>query len=473
MESIRKYMLERKILSKLVEWTGREHKCLVLKGQRQVGKTYILDHFGKTYYSDYILLNLYEDPIARRIFEENSTVDEIVDSISLHTNRTIEPRNTLIVLDEIQESTRARAMLKAFSNDKRYDVIASGSLLGVSDARLGKFKKTANPDLLPVGGEEHLTMYPLDFEEFLWAVGMKKSDIDRIRNSIRDRDPLKEVDMEIMDRRYRTYSIVGGMPKAVEMFVESGMAAAQRELKGILDTCINDINRYNSGVDVIKTQQCFGSIPRQLSSTNKRFQYSRIEDGGSRNASVKFRDNLLWIRYAGYGGFVSSLTAIRSPLHRFVEPEVYKVYMSDSGLLMEMMGPDSRTAMMMGDTSYDFGAVTENVVASNLMKLGYPLYYYRNSNGDNRMELDLILENGGLVAIEVKTGAKREHPSLKKTLNDRNIYRRIIFEKGNIAVDENGIEHYPLFASAFLFDEFDDSIDGSLTEGIVGDPYAR
>ena len=465
-------MLQRKVLKSLIEWKNRNHKCLIVKGQRQVGKTFILEYFGSTEYTNYVRLDMFKEPMARRIFEENQEIDSIIDAISLYKGSDIHPHDTLIILDEIQESTKARSMLKYFSEDGRYDVIASGSLLGVSDSRLGVYKGSPNKDMLPVGGEEHITMYSLDFEEFLLATGVKQKDIDRVRRLLIERERLSDVDVDVFSRRFHAFMVVGGMPEAVKGFLEGGMADAERALGSIRETCINDINRYNRGVDVVKTQQCFESIPDQLSNTNKRFTYSRIDGGGSRSSGEKYMENLLWIMAAGYGNYCRSMTDLRRPVGRFIAKDVFKVYMSDTGMLMNMMGPESRTAIMMGDTAFDFGAVAENAVAEALMKSGHKLYYYRKTNGSDKMELDMVIESDGLIVVEVKKGEHRSYPSLKKTLGNDNVKRRVIFEKGNVFTDEQGIEHYPIFASAFVFQEKGHDPIDQLMEGVIGDPYS-
>lgn len=465
-------MFERKVLSKLKSWKARKHLSLILMGQRQIGKTTIAEYFGRTAYGNYVMIDMFKDPAAKRIMEGSDTVDSIVDAISLYKGIEIIPGKTLIVIDEIQESTKARSKLRLFSEDGRYDVIATGSMLGVSDARLGSFKKAENPDLLPVGSEEHITMYPMDFEEFLLATGMKQKDIDNVRDKIRSGTELTPTEEEIFSRRFSVYEVIGGMPAAVSAFVESGVNAAMRILDGIRTTCINDINRYNAGADAIKTQECFDSIPRQLSDTNRRFMYSRIDNGGSRSSGEKYRENLLWIKYSGYGLFSYALTDLRRPPERFTQKDVFKVYMSDTGLLMNMMGPESQIAILSGDTAFDFGAVTENAVMASLQKAGYQISYYRRTSKTDKVEIDGIIDCGGLVCIEVKTGSGRSYPSLAKTVGDANVSRRVIFEKGNVWLDRDGIEHFPLFAAAFLFSEREWGIDESLTEGTVGDPFA-
>ena len=159
---------------------------------------------------------MFKDPVAKAIMEEGITVDSIIDSISVYKNIELEPNTSLIIIDEIQESTKARSKLGLFSEDGRFDVIATGSMLGVSDARLGKYKSKENPDLIPVGSEEHLLMHPMDFEEFLLALGTRQKDIDRIRDKIRSGERMTETERDVFSKRFAVYSVVGGMPAAVD-----------------------------------------------------------------------------------------------------------------------------------------------------------------------------------------------------------------------------------------------------------------
>ncbi len=466
-------MFERKIFSKLEAWKNRAHRCLVLKGPPRIGKTSVAEHFGRTAYSNYMMLDLLRDPLARRILEENDTVDSIVDAASLYKGIDITPGKSLIILDEIHCSPLARSKLRLFSEDGRYDVIAIGSMLDVSDARLGRYRKGPNPHQIPVGSEESLTMHPMDFEEFLLATGMKRKNIDAVRDKIRTGKALTDTESELFDKRFAAYSVVGGLPEAVDAFVRNGANGAQKVLKEISSSYADAISDYNSGHDVKKTQQCYCSVPRQLCDTNKRFTYARIDDGGSRCSAEKYGMNLHWLERSGYCVLSRSLSALNRPLGKYTSKDAFKAYMSDSGLLMSMMSAESRVEALMGDTSFDFGAVTENAVAGCLSKCGYGLSYYRRTNGMDKMEIDSVIDCDGLVCIEVKTGAEREYPSLRKTLNDPNVSRRVIFEKGNILTDEDGIEHYPLFAAAFLFPENEQIVDDSELSGMFGDPFTE
>ena len=455
--------MRRKIYDDLIRWKERPgHKCLVVKGQRQVGKTYIINAFADENYGNCVRIDFSEEPDMKRIFDRNLDVDRIVSEIELVKNERISPGSTLLFFDEIQECPLARSSLKYFTIDGRYDVIASGSLLGVSDARLYPFSGKDVPPLIPMGYEEHMTMTSMDFEEYLWAVSFDEETIKLIRSRIRERKPLGSTVMDLIMSRFRDYMIIGGMPESVRSFAETG---SYRDsgiiLDDILSVCRTDITRYNKGVNILKTAECFDSIPSQLSQTNKKYTYSRIESGlESRNSAQKYMENLLWIGAAGYGNFCYALKEPRIPLKSQEIRDSFKVYLSDTGMLTRMLGIDAARAMLGYDTSFNEGAITENAVAECLMKSGITPRYYRKTNGDNKMEIDFVIEmNGEVFAIEVKSGKSRSAPSLAKVGNVFRIDRKIVLENSDIHVTGDGVEHYPIFASAFA-DELAKPWDG-------------
>lgn len=453
--------MRRKIYDRLLEWKHRKnHKCLIIKGQRQIGKTYIITRFAEENYENCVKVDFSEEPDLGKVFEQNLDVNRIVSEISLLKDADIMPGSTLLFFDEIQECPLARASLKYFTMDGRYDVVASGFLLGVVDARL--HHTDGPPPLLPMGYEEHITMVSMDFEEFLWAVSFDTSRIDDIKKHTRERKGLGHAMYSVISGHFRDYMIVGGMPEAVKIFVEEkSYRAAGQVLDDILSTCRTDITRYNKGIDIVKTAECFNSIPSQLSQTNKKFTYSRIEPGsGSRNSAQKYMKNLLWIQSAGYGNFCYAVSAPKIPLKMQEIRDSFKVYMSDTGMLIRMIGLDAARAVLREDTGFNEGSVAENIVAECLFKNGLSPRYYRKTNGENKMEIDFIIElNGEIFAIEVKSGKSRDAPSLRKVGGVFHIDRRIKFEKSDIYVDGDGIEHYPLFASAFAT-ELAKPIDG-------------
>lgn len=444
-------MLERKIYKKLLEWKNRKHKCLVVTGQRQVGKTYIINAFAKAEYEHYVYINLDESPELRELFEGNTTAQELIRKLSLVFGKdSIVEGSTLIFIDEIQECDRAYSSLKQFTIYEKIDVIASGSLLGVAIPQDGDRKKP----LIPMGYEETLRLHPLDFEEFLWAKKMPLESIEDLRSCIRNKRPIEKTLLSRMTKLFREFMIVGGMPEAVDAYVSSeDFRSVEPILKEISSTCIRDINRYNEGIDRLKTMECFESIPNQLSESNKKFMYSRIKGEKSRRAADRYMENLLWIKDAGYGNFCHGLEQPALPLKKYIKRDSFKVYLSDTGMLLHMYGNKAMAAIYEGDSSYNMGAVAENIVAECLVKNGMEPAYYRKDKGSARMELDFVLEFwDGVAVIEVKSGKDRTAPSIGSVKKHFDVARRIVLGTENIYVDGDGMEHYPMFAAAFIRD---------------------
>lgn len=347
----------------------------------------------------------------------------------------------------------------------KIDVIVSGSLLGVVPFSSNNQDTETRKPLVPVGYVEYLYMHPLDFEEYLWAHNISKDASAELRANIHERKVLDESTYQRLSQLFREFMIVGGMPRAVDTFIREGrFGPVDAILRDILTTSMKDINRYNIGADILKTGECYMSIPFQLSESNKKYMYSRINDKPSRKSSERYMENLLWIKMAGYGNFCYSLKQLSLPLKGNMMRRSFKIYLSDTGILLELYGNKAKSAIYEGDYSYNMGAIVENVVIDDICKCGYEPTYYRKDKGADKMELDVVLEFwDGIAAIEVKSGKDRDAPSLRKTLSSSNVARRIVFENGNISVDEDGIEHYPLFASAFM-----DEIDIKPQESLFG-----
>lgn len=483
-------MLRRKVYRTLMEWKNRgSKKCLLVKGQRQVGKTFIIRRFAQDNYETVIYADLSSDTDFRNTFRESS-VDGIVNRIKLIRGlEAIDPSDTLFIFDEIQSSDRARSALKMFTMDGRYSVIASGSLLGVTNPE--KRKKIPAPSeavapivdeesfaqalerdeeenesvsVLPMGYEEHVTMYSLDFEEFLWARGVPKDSIDAVRSSIHTRTPMDDSLLKTMDRHFRDYMIVGGMPEAVMAFVEGNgdYMMSGKALRDTISTCLSDFKEYTYPIKEEKVRDCFFSIPVMLSKSNKKFMFSKIENNNGdekrRDAAAKatnrtYDDSLMWLKQAGYTNFCFNLRDITHPIEASVDRKSFKVYMSDTGMLNSLLGTESIRATYLWETGYNMGAITENAVAEGIRKSGLRVRYYGctdNSDG-MRMEIDFILEFGrDIIAIEVKSGRDRSAPSLGKVRKVFNqVNRRAVLSRTNVYTDKDGIEHYPLFAACF------------------------
>jgi len=457
-------MLERKAYAKLIDWKRNGTKPLLVCGQRQIGKTFIIEQFAKENYSGYVYADLSKDNEFRAVFEgHNLSIDSIM--LSIRTVRSLgseDLSDTLFFFDEIQDCDAAFSALKLFTLDGRYSVIASGSMLGIKiGGKKGKDEKESKDQkkLSPMGYVEPYVMRSLDFEEFLWSQGIPKDAISEVRRCIHRRETIPEAIFSRFSELFRRYMIVGGMPAAVEAFNSDRetYARAISVQKEILALVGQDINRYNTGIDIVKTMECFESIPRQLSKTNKRFHYSEVgKEKKSRKAADVYAENLLWIKNAGYGNFIYSLYQIALPLKGQSKTDVFKVYLSDTGLLTGMYGEGAVIALHSYDYSYNLGALTENAVAEALVKSGFEVYYYQNNNGKGRMEIDFTIEvASGSVAIEVKSGKERDAPSINKVDKHFTVGHRVKFENDNISIDEDGIIHMPLFAAAFM-DSFED-----------------
>ena len=443
--------MKRKIYDQLLCWKrDRKGACLTVKGQRQIGKTFIIERFASDNYRKMVKIDFSAKPEFKTIFDEDRDVNSLIAAIELKLNLDpIIPDDTLIFFDEIQDCPNARASLKQFAIDGRFHVIASGSLLGVTNVI--SRKGAGDKPLSPMGYERVITMYPMDFEEFLWAMGFPDDKLETVKRRIVDRTEFTNTEYEVLSKHFRDYMIVGGMPAAVRDFSKKGSyaeAGIQQDL--ILSGVINDINRYNDSVNALKTQNWFESIPEQLSSGNKKFHYSRVDkDSGSRASAQKYFENLIWIEEAGYGNFCYALESPELPFRRI--PDSFKVYLSDTGLLVRMMGRSAAIAIYDGRSEYNRGAIVENVVAECLLKCGMKPRYYRKSSGKSQMEIDFVVELlDESAVIEVKSGKSRESPSIDKVKDVFKVNRRIKFENDNTHVDENGIEHYPLFVAAFI-----------------------
>lgn len=446
-------VLRRKAYNHLLKWKEIGNKPLLIYGQRQVGKTFIIKKFAEENYEQYVYIDLSKDVEYHGAFENASSVEKIMLRIS--TLKEIDPskKKPLIILDEIQECEEALSSLKMFALEGSYDVIASGSMLGVTLS-----DSNSKTPLSPMGYAEPYVMYSLDFEEFLWSQGISEQAISHVRDCVRNLKPIDEVICNKFHELYRLFMILGGMPASINAFNsdKGTFGKSSLQLDSILAQVKKDINRYNTKPDRIKTAECFDSIPKQLAETNKRFHYSRVSMGaGSRKSADKYMGNLLWIKDAGYGNFIHALNGISSPIVGFSKQDVFKVYMSDTGILTHMYGKAAVAATFNNELLYNLGAIAENVVAESLVKCGYTPFYYHKKGGEGRMEIDFVLETyDGLVAIEVKSGKQRTAPSIGKVEEYFKVAKKVMLEEENIHIDDKNVIHLPMFVSAFM-----DSLD--------------
>ena len=437
-------MLRRKMTDYLMKWKSTPNKnCLLVKGPRQVGKTFIIDDFARRNYGNYVYINFETMQEKKDIFKGDLDTDTLIREMSIHFPKArFVPGDTLIFMDEIQSCANARVSLKPFSLDGRFDVIASGSLLGLNYKEVSSY---------PVGYETRVEMRSLDFEEFLWALGMNDEIISYVSAAITERRPISDSILKKMDEYYRRYAILGGMPKVVDRFLETNsFAEAFLVQKDIIDGYTDDIVKYAPKEDKSRIKALLSSLPAQLAKENKRFRYTDTTDRKPGEGSKDYSGSLKWLYDAGIVNYCYNLTEPHAPLAANIRPDCFKVYMHDTGLLMSMMEPGAAIAVHSGDIRTNKGAIAENLTAEELSKNGIMLAYFEK---DSKLEVDFVLNTDGTVtALEVKSGNNTKAKSLDSVMSEKyGVKRGIKLETTNIYVDGKGVEHYPLFAASFLF----------------------
>jgi len=435
-------MLRRKMTDRLIEWKNDPNKkSLLITGARQVGKTYIIEDFAKKNYGSYIYINFEKTPSLKSIFDGDRDVDTLIRKMSIRfKDAEFIPGDTLIFLDEIQSCPDARVAFKFFTMDGRYDVIGSGSLLGITHKEVSSY---------PVGYENEIEMYSLDFEEFLWAMGVKEDVIEYVKRSLSEKRPIDQFTLDSFNEFLRWHMIVGGMPEAVSTFKETNhfgkVLAVQR---GIIKGYLEDVRKYATWLDKDLVKASIESIPSQLSKNNKKFMYTDIE-GKKGVRGETYKDGLTWLYDAGIINLCHNLSEPALPLQANRISNIFKIYLRDTGLMVAMMEDGLSEALLDGDIDVNEGAVMENMAADMLSKNEYNLTYFEK-NGS--LEIDFILNLNGIVsAIEVKSGVNRRAKSLNVLMSPKyNVKRGMMLETRNIFVDEKGVEHYPMFAAAFM-----------------------
>ena len=390
-------MLKRRIEKQLEEWKNTPNKKpLIIKGCRQCGKTFSVLDFAKNNYKNVVYLNFFENPDYASVFSGSLEVDHIIMMLSamLGEAAVFEPGRTVLVLDEIQDCPEARTALKFFRTDGRFDVIGTGSLLGVQG--YGK-----EPKSIPVGSETVIDMYPLDFEEFLWANGIREDVIGLLKQSLEDETPDPEALHNRMRQLLLQYTVVGGMPDAVQTFVDTKrMDEVLQIQKDIVRAYEDDMVKYADRKDKSRIRECFQSIPKQLSKENKKFQYSLVRKGST---ASKYEGSLQWIEDAGIIARCYNLSITELPLDGNAETDTFKVYMSDCGLFVSMLEAGTQFDILQGNLLGYKGAIFENLIADIFSKMGRRLYYFHKDSG---LEVDFVIRyKGECTLVEVKANS--------------------------------------------------------------------
>ena len=434
--------LKRKIDKFLDEWLiSDKKKPLIIKGARQIGKTKTIEEFAKRNNLSLVEINFVLNPEFRDIFDNGYKVDKILENISFK-DPSLEfiPGKTLIFFDEIQKCINAATSLKSFKLDGRFDVICSGSLMGLSYKEI---------ESVSTGHKIDYTMYSMDFEEFLWALGYKEEQIESLYECMKNLSPLSETQFNVLLDRFHQYMVLGGMPEVVKLFVDqknySGTLALQKQI--ILDY-EEDITKYVEGLDKTKILNVFRKIPVFLGQDNKKFRISKVAHGARNREYTGVTD---WLIDAGIVNISYCLNDLALPLKGNYDSDNYRLYFMDTGLLVASLDEESSKDLRDNKNFNTYkGAIYENIVGDMLKKSGYNLYFYKNEDGTQEVEF-FVRDANNLIPIDVKaTDGKVK--SIKSFIEDKNIKDinfGIKLAEKNIGF-ENNIYTFPYFLTFLL-----------------------
>ena len=434
-------MFKRKVISEFEEWknsTGKK-KALVVKGLRQIGKTFSVIEFAKSNYKNMVYVNFKENESAKKIFDSDLNVNRIIIDLSAtFPDSHFEEGNTVIIFDEIQECVNARSSIKPFCEDGRFDIIATGSLLGIKGYNKKKTKG------FPTGFERIVYMKPMDFEEFLWAKGISEDVISYLKECFNKKSPISEATHKAMLRYFKEYICVGGLPYIVDRFISTNdMNVVWREQRDMIEEYKDDFGKHldeneNEEVDLAllgRINRVFESIPAQLAKENKKFVFSTLEKKGR---AEKYLPAIQWLHDFGIINLCYNLATISDPLEGNKIDNIFKIYMQDSGLFISMLDRDSAAKILSGDLGFYKGAIFENIIADCFSKQDKKLYYFHKDSG---LEIDFVSKiNGEISLIEVKSttgNTKSANTVLKNPQYEVNICYKL--SENNIGIGENKI----------------------------------
>jgi len=436
--------LKRKIDSYLIKWKSDEdRKPLIVKGPRQVGKTESIKKFAEENYVSFIEINFVEEPKYKMIIEDGYKADDIVRNISrIDPSKKFIPERTLIFFDELQEFPEIAAALKFFKIDGRFDVICSGSLLGIHYKRI---------ESNSVGYKVDYNMFSMDFEEFLWAKGYGKSTIDEMLVHMKTETPFNELEMKQYSNLFLDYCILGGMPAVVREYIKNDTFEGTLDIQHqLLNDYREDIRKYAEGLDQTRILNVFEQIPIQLAKDNKKFQISKVAKGARFG---DYRGCIEWLRDAGIVNICYCLNFPELPLKGNYDNSKYKMYFFDTGLFVAMLDEEAQEDLRANKNLGVYkGALYENIVGEALAKCGYGLFYYKKD--DSRLEEDFFVRTQeNLVPVEVKAtnGTAKTLRTLIQSEAYPDIQWGIKFVSGNIGVND-GIHTFPYFCAFLLKD---------------------
>ena len=428
--------MERKIINYLKKWKESFHrKPLILQGTRQVGKTYSILEFGRNYYENVVYFNFETNPKLNETFEENIAPDYLIPILSHISNQTIVKDKTLIVFDEVQLCERALTSLKYFCEDApEYHIIVAGSLLGVAVNR-ERFS-------FPVGKVDIKTLYPMDIEEFMLAMGEAKL-VKQIKKCFVNNTAMPSALHDSAMELYRQYLVVGGMPECVLQYAETkDYILVRHTQETLLASYLNDMSKYNNLNEIKKTRLTYDNITVQLSKKNTRFLYKLVKKGGR---ASEFENAIDWLCLSGIASQVYKVLQIKKPLENYRDIDSFKIYVSDTGLLCAKKDLRASDILYMSDELNDFkGGMAENYVNIQLLINEYKTYYWESERG---AEVDFIIQRDGkIIPIEVKSADNTKAKSLKVYMDAYKPEYAIKLSAKNFAFEDNK-KIVPLYAT--------------------------
>lgn len=437
--------LKRKVDNYLLNWkTDPNKKPLIIKGSRQVGKTESITRFGHLNYKSIIYINFVEEPNYKMITTDGYKAQDIIKNISrIDPSKQFIENDTLIIFDELQDFPDIATSLKFFKIDGRFDVICSGSLLGINYQSI---------ESNSVGYKTDYEMFSLDFEEFLWAKGYDESTIQEMLEHMIQLKSFNEIEMSIYSSLFLDFCILGGMPAVVREYIEKGTFEGSIDIqKQLVADYKEDIRKYADGMDQTRITNVFNHIPVQLAKDNKKFQITKVA------SNARFRDYrgcIEWLKDAGIINICYCMQFPELPLKGNYDESKYKIYFADSGLLVSMLDDEAQENLRVNKNLGVYkGALYENVVGEALVKAGYDLYYYKKDN--STLEQDFFVRNKeNLIPVEVKAtnGTARSLRTLIASNHYPDIQFGIKFISGNIGLS-NSIYTFPYFC-AFLLKKY-------------------
>ena len=416
-------------MEKLVAWkSSDERKPMVLKGARQVGKTWLMKEFGKNYYKSFVYFNFDEEDELKSIFETNKNPQRIIELLSMIAGEKIHPLDTLVIFDEVQECPEALNALKYFKEKaNEYHVIAAGSLLGTL---------LAKPKSYPVGMVNLLDIFPLTFEEFL---GVTDAPLFTYYEGIHKEQQIEEIFHNRLLEAYNNYLIIGGMPECVSSWLKhkdpAKIAQIQRELIEVYE---NDFSKHNGKVNSGRILMVFRSIVTQLAKSNEKFMYGAVREGAR---ARDFEEAIEWLVSAGMLNRIYNVSKLEHPLSAFDKLDQFKLFLFDTGLLKQMAGIDNSAILL--KSTYQFkGPLTENYVLQQLRgQFDVMPRYFSSRNG----EIDFVLQCGmDIIPVETKGGEDKSAPTFKKYVADNHPQYAVRFSKMGYRKDGN-ITNIPLY----------------------------